>query len=379
MKFCPQCKTEYKDIYNFCLKDGTTLEVFQESDNSVEDEQETVFRTGKSSVEDETIAMMNTPSFEQVTPITEEESFQQPTEEWQSETPAAQWQQQESSSSANYEQQNPANENAFAAANIPIDQGQTSEDEYQVQPEKSRSSMGLIIGGLALFGILLLGTVIGGVYLFMLSQEKGEVASANTNSENGSAPNSSDEDQQNDLTIGNAEDQNNTTNSEDETSVNADKANKTKDDEKNKEKTPTPTPNKNQKDDKTNSTNRTTSMPDDDDPPSPPPPLRTQTPTTQSTRPNVPSRIAGGVVNGKATYLPKPAYPATARAANIKGSVNVAVVIDKSGKVISASAVSGHPLLRASAVSAARNSRFSPTNLSGQAVEVSGVIVYNFQ
>jgi protein TonB len=56
----------------------------------------------------------------------------------------------------------------------------------------------------------------------------------------------------------------------------------------------------------------------------------------------------------------------------------VQVTIDESGNVISASAVSGHPLLRASAVDAARASKFSPTMLSGQAVKVTGVIVYNF-
>jgi len=84
------------------------------------------------------------------------------------------------------------------------------------------------------------------------------------------------------------------------------------------------------------------------------------------------------VVNGKATNLVKPPYPAAARAVRAAGAVNVQVTIDESGNVISASAVSGHPLLRAAAVSAARSSKFSPTMLSGQAVKVTGVIVYNF-
>jgi outer membrane biosynthesis protein TonB len=46
--------------------------------------------------------------------------------------------------------------------------------------------------------------------------------------------------------------------------------------------------------------------------------------------------------------------------------------------VISAHAVSGHPLLQAAAVGAARASKFTPTKLSGQPVKVSGVIIYNF-
>jgi protein TonB len=92
----------------------------------------------------------------------------------------------------------------------------------------------------------------------------------------------------------------------------------------------------------------------------------------------VPKTISGGVVNGKATNLVKPPYPAAARAVRAAGAVNVQVTIDENGNVISASAVSGHPLLRAAAVQAARSSKFSPTMLSGQAVKVTGVIVYNF-
>jgi len=91
-----------------------------------------------------------------------------------------------------------------------------------------------------------------------------------------------------------------------------------------------------------------------------------------------PKTISGGVLNGKATSLPKPAYPAAAKAIHASGAVVVQVTIDESGRVISASATSGHPLLRAAAVSAAQGARFSPTMLSGQPVKVTGVITYNF-
>jgi protein TonB len=94
--------------------------------------------------------------------------------------------------------------------------------------------------------------------------------------------------------------------------------------------------------------------------------------------PKVPKQISGGVLNGKATSLPKPPYPPAARAVRASGAVSVQVLIDENGNVVSASAVSGHPLLRAAAVSAARGAKFSPTKLSGQAVKVSGVITYNF-
>jgi TonB family protein len=88
--------------------------------------------------------------------------------------------------------------------------------------------------------------------------------------------------------------------------------------------------------------------------------------------------IAAGVLNGKAISKPQPAYPPIAKAARAQGTVTVQIIVDESGRVISASAVSGHPLLLQAAVAAARQARFSPTLLSGQPVKVSGVITYNF-
>jgi protein TonB len=88
--------------------------------------------------------------------------------------------------------------------------------------------------------------------------------------------------------------------------------------------------------------------------------------------------ISGGVLNGTATELPKPIYPEIARRARAAGMVSVEVVIDETGKVISARAVSGPPLLREAAVKAATHARFSPTKLSGQPVKITGVVNYNF-
>jgi TonB family protein len=92
----------------------------------------------------------------------------------------------------------------------------------------------------------------------------------------------------------------------------------------------------------------------------------------------IPKTISGGVLNGKATSLPKPVYPPAAKAVRASGAVTVQVTVDEKGDVVSASALSGHPLLRQSAESAARQAKFSPTLLSGTAVKVTGVIVYNF-
>jgi len=88
--------------------------------------------------------------------------------------------------------------------------------------------------------------------------------------------------------------------------------------------------------------------------------------------------VQGGVLNGKAISKPQPVYPPIAKAARASGTVTVQIVVDETGKVISASAVGGHPLLQQAAVGAARQARFSPTLLSGQPVKVSGVITYNF-
>ncbi len=88
--------------------------------------------------------------------------------------------------------------------------------------------------------------------------------------------------------------------------------------------------------------------------------------------------IQGGTLNGKAISLPNPTYPAIARAAHAEGPVEVRITIDEEGNVVAAKAVSGHPLLQAAAVSAAREAKFAPSRLQGEPVRVSGVVVYNF-
>jgi protein TonB len=88
--------------------------------------------------------------------------------------------------------------------------------------------------------------------------------------------------------------------------------------------------------------------------------------------------ISGGVLNGKAISKLAPAYPPIARAAQASGTVVVAVKVDECGNVVSAKAVSGHPLLQQAAVQAAYGWRFSPTRLSGEPVSVTGTITFNF-
>lgn len=98
----------------------------------------------------------------------------------------------------------------------------------------------------------------------------------------------------------------------------------------------------------------------------------------ETSDPNVKGAISGGVMNRKAIMLPAPVYPPAAKAVGAQGAVNVQVTVDEEGNVISAAAVSGHPLLRAAATKAAREARFSQTLLNGAPVKVSGILTYNF-
>jgi len=88
--------------------------------------------------------------------------------------------------------------------------------------------------------------------------------------------------------------------------------------------------------------------------------------------------VSGGVLNGTAVTLPPPAYPEAAKRMRTQGVVTVDVILDETGKVVSASASAGPTILRDAAVQAALKARFSPTKLSGQPVKVSGVINYKF-
>ena len=106
------------------------------------------------------------------------------------------------------------------------------------------------------------------------------------------------------------------------------------------------------------------------------PPPSSPSPVNENDKTRPP--ISFGVLNSKATSLPTPPYPPIAKAAKASGTVVVQVTVDENGNVISARAVSGHPLLQAAAVAAARSAKFSPTRLSGQSVKVSGVVTYNF-
>jgi periplasmic protein TonB len=75
-----------------------------------------------------------------------------------------------------------------------------------------------------------------------------------------------------------------------------------------------------------------------------------------------------------ALSLPRPVYPPIAKQIGASGEVRVLVAVDGNGNVISARAISGHPMLRSAAESAARQSR-----MKSEAANSTGQIIYNFR
>jgi protein TonB len=107
------------------------------------------------------------------------------------------------------------------------------------------------------------------------------------------------------------------------------------------------------------------------DPATPVTPPNTRQPPSE---PGKKSPINGGMLNGKAIYMPVPEAPA----GDANGVVLVAVMVDEQGTVVDARAGSGPQHLQAAAVAAARLARFSPTLLMGEPVRVNGTLSYNF-
>jgi TonB family protein len=94
--------------------------------------------------------------------------------------------------------------------------------------------------------------------------------------------------------------------------------------------------------------------------------------------PNIPRpkvSVHFGVLNTRATDIPRPAWP---RAARIQGTVIAHVVVNETGRVIWARLTSGHTLLQAEVRRVVCRARFEPVRVSGHPVRVSGIITYRF-
>ena len=110
------------------------------------------------------------------------------------------------------------------------------------------------------------------------------------------------------------------------------------------------------------------------------PQSQTQTPPSETSgQSEAIAPTEGGILNSKALDLPTPKYPAEARRLHEFGEVQVKVLVDETGKVISAEAVFGPESLRQAAVDAAKLARFAPRVVDGITVKVSGILTYDFK
>jgi hypothetical protein len=75
---------------------------------------------------------------------------------------------------------------------------------------------------------------------------------------------------------------------------------------------------------------------------------------------------------------PDPVYPFEAEARSIAGTIYVSVIVDESGRVLSAGSNTPIPFLTEAAVEAAYHAWFSPTICNGQPVLARGIISYQF-
>ena len=73
-----------------------------------------------------------------------------------------------------------------------------------------------------------------------------------------------------------------------------------------------------------------------------------------------------------------PIYPDMAKQAGVQGAVQLAIVIDRQGRVSDIRVVQGHPLLISAAIEAVKQWEFQPTLLNGQPVEVATDVSVNF-
>ncbi len=91
-----------------------------------------------------------------------------------------------------------------------------------------------------------------------------------------------------------------------------------------------------------------------------------------------PAPFDAGVLNGRAKTLAKPVYPPDADKTKYVGEVRVRVIVDAHGNVTNAEAITGYGVLRPAAVAAARSSKFDPKVVQGKAVEMKGIVLFNF-
>jgi TonB family protein len=87
---------------------------------------------------------------------------------------------------------------------------------------------------------------------------------------------------------------------------------------------------------------------------------------------------SGVSVEAIALTKAKPVYPNGARSMNVSGKVEVKIVISEAGRVIQATAISGHLTLRTAAEEAARRWVYRPATRNGVPVKTETVLTFTF-
>jgi hypothetical protein len=99
---------------------------------------------------------------------------------------------------------------------------------------------------------------------------------------------------------------------------------------------------------------------------------------TPTTAPPGGEVLDAGVLNARATWLPRPAYPVGRRRHDKPYTVAVQVTLDITGRVVGAAARNGPPELREAAERAARLAAFLPFYVAGRPVRARGIVNYEF-
>ena len=362
MKICPKCQTEYdEDVIRFCTKDGSPLVDKTAPDFS--DKMPSEAPPEPPPVEDDegekTIIRRKAPS---------------PQAGTQPLTPA------DAQPADNKEKSDSKRMVISTSDEGPKNQGVRPKAAPVKKPEPKKSNTAVIVL-MSIIGTLIVMLGAFGVYWYLtLDSDPDANSNLNINENvNEGTENFNSDDIDLDNLNGNFEDN---TNSNSNSNANANLSTPTPSPTKTPTPSPSPSPSVSPSPtgDNTNSATPTVSPTATTTATPTPAPTKTPTPTPKPSPPsnsNTPVNV--GTVNGRARSLPVPSYPSSARSAKATGRVNVAVVIDRNGNVVSARAVSGHPLLRASAVAAARRSKFRPVVVNGRTVRARGTIQYNFK
>jgi len=95
--------------------------------------------------------------------------------------------------------------------------------------------------------------------------------------------------------------------------------------------------------------------------------------------PTAPLPVGGDLKQARLLKSVPPIYPATARAENVSGDVNIDALIDVTGNVSSVKIISGPALLHQAALNAVKQWKYEPAQLNGKATPVHVAVTVHFR